>query len=168
MVAFIEDNFVRRTDMSSPTFDILQFYLHVYLSFFLLVLSPWSDSLLIIGWFFQAENSGYPVTRICTYVVYELVFITSHSSALAPLHSAPLEPLALLSASRVASPSMSVSDSDSDSFSDPLAFAFYQSITFWSHYLIVTLAPPRCVAPRKGTEAVALQYTAQPCSAFCL
>ena len=25
MVAFIEDNFVRRTDMSSPTFAILQF-----------------------------------------------------------------------------------------------------------------------------------------------
>ena len=103
--------------------------------------------MLIIGWFFQDQNSGYPVTRLCPYVVYELVCITSHLSALAPLHSAPLEPLALLSASRVAPPSMSVSDSDSDSVSDPLAFAFSQSIYFWSHHLIVTRAPSLCFAP---------------------
>ena len=30
MVAFIEDNFLRRTDVSSPTFEFIQFYLHVY------------------------------------------------------------------------------------------------------------------------------------------
>ena len=32
---------------------------------FLLVWSPWPDSMLIIGWFLQDQNSGYPVTRIC-------------------------------------------------------------------------------------------------------
>ena len=30
MVVLIEDNFVRRTDVSSSTFEIIQFYLHVY------------------------------------------------------------------------------------------------------------------------------------------
>ena len=43
---------------------------HLSFSFFLLIRSPWIDSLLIIGWFFQAQNSGYPVTRLFPYVVY--------------------------------------------------------------------------------------------------
>ena len=30
MVALIEDNFVRRTYVYCPTFEIIQFYLHVY------------------------------------------------------------------------------------------------------------------------------------------
>ena len=30
MVALIQDHFVRRTDVSSPTFEIIIFYLHVY------------------------------------------------------------------------------------------------------------------------------------------
>ena len=30
MVELIEDNFVRRTDASIPTFEFIQFYLHVY------------------------------------------------------------------------------------------------------------------------------------------
>ena len=36
-----------------------------YISFFLIWL-PWPDSMLIIGWFFQTQNSGYPVTKLCT------------------------------------------------------------------------------------------------------
>ena len=30
MVALIEENFVRRTDVSSPTFKLIKFYLYVY------------------------------------------------------------------------------------------------------------------------------------------
>ena len=30
MVALTEDNFVRRTDVSSPNFDLIHFYLHLY------------------------------------------------------------------------------------------------------------------------------------------
>ena len=36
-----------------------------FLSFFLLIWIPWPDSMLIIGWFFQAQNSNYPVTKLC-------------------------------------------------------------------------------------------------------
>ena len=39
----------------------------IHPSFFLLVWSPWPDSLLVTGWFFQAQNSGYPVTILCPY-----------------------------------------------------------------------------------------------------
>ena len=42
-------------------------------SFFLLVWSPWPDSLLIIWWFFQAHSSGYPVTILCTLLVSVLL-----------------------------------------------------------------------------------------------
>ena len=30
MVALTENNFMRKTDVSSPTFDLIHFYLHVY------------------------------------------------------------------------------------------------------------------------------------------
>ena len=43
-----------------------KFYFHILTSFsFFCSRSPWLDSMLIIGWFFQAQNSGYPVTRLC-------------------------------------------------------------------------------------------------------
>ena len=32
---------------------------------FLLIWLPWPDSMLVIGWFFQAQNSSYPVTKLC-------------------------------------------------------------------------------------------------------
>ena len=120
------------------------------------------------GWFFQAHISGYPVTILCPYVVYYQFLFTSHWSTLAPLHSAPLEPLSPLSEFRASSSYMSVpnSESDSESVSAPLAFAFSQSIPFWSHHLIVTLAPLICVVPsqRSRSGRVAM-YCA---TVFCL
>ena len=61
---------------------------------------------------------------------------------------------------------MSVFDLDSNSVSAPLAFAFYQYIPFCYHHLIVTRAPPCCVAPsqraRSGRVAIYCE------TVFCL
>ena len=73
---------------------------------------------------------------------------------LAPLHYAPLDPLTpldtLLSSSffyRFACTYTSTSDSvsESESVSAALAFAVTQSIPFWSHHRLDTLAPPLSV-----------------------
>ena len=97
-----------------------------------------------------------------------LVCRHAQSSALAPLHSAPLDPLALLSSSRSSSPSVSfpVSDPDVVSVSVPFAFAFPQSIPDCSHHLKVTLAPYLGLAPlhRSRSGRVAM-YCA---TVFCL
>ena len=59
---------------------------------FLLVWSPWPDILLIIGWFFQAQSSGYPVTRLCPLLVSVLLFPVHWwfwSPLLSPLRDSP-------------------------------------------------------------------------------
>ena len=55
------------------------FYLY-WKIIFLLVRSPWPDSLLIIWWFFQAQSSCYPVTRLCLLLVSVLLFPSTDGS----------------------------------------------------------------------------------------
>ena len=72
-----------------------------------------------------------------------LVNFHVHSSALALLHSAPLDLLVLLSSSRSSSLYVSVLVSVLSvlSVSTPYALAFSQSMPAWSHHLSDTFAP---------------------------
>ena len=97
-----------------------------------------------------------------------LVNSHAHSSALAPLHYAPLDPLVLLASSRSSSPSVSVPDPPALSCSTHFAFAVSQSMSAWSHHLISTFAPSIALAPCTGPEVVASQFIARPCSACLL
>ena len=80
--------------MDSPTIMHSSTYL-LFLSLFIFVRSSWPDSLLIIGWFFQAQSSGYPVTRLCPLLVSVLIFPVHWwcwSPPLSPLRDSPRAP----------------------------------------------------------------------------
>ena len=90
----------------------------------------------------------------------------AHSSALAPLHSDPLDPLALLVSSRSSSPSVSVSDPPVLSCSTPFDFAVPQSMSAWFHHLIGTFAPSFALAPSHRSRSGRVEmYCA---TVFCL
>ena len=82
-----------------------------------------------------------------------LVNFHVHSSALALLHSAPLDPLALLASSRSSFPSASVSDPSVLSCSTPSTFAVSQSMPAWSHHLSGTFAPSLALVPSHWSKS---------------
>ena len=111
--------------------------------------------------------------------MYYLTTLYYHSqgSTLAPIHSAPLDPLTpldmLLSSSfssgsdcTSTSASDSISDADSGYVSAARAFTVYQSMPFWSHHHLDTLAPPLCVvrSHRSRSGRIEMYYAI----VFCL
>ena len=97
-----------------------------------------------------------------------LVNFHVHSSALALLHSALLDPLALLSSSRSSSPSVSIPVSVPSVLpvSTPFALAVSQSIPACSYHLSGTFAPSLALAPshRSRSGRVAMHCA----TVFCL
>ena len=164
---FTTESFFWSTRITSWSYAFIDIGFLIYkLSFFLLVRPPWSESLFIIGCYYS--NPRTAATRSLGSVLIDyLASLYSHSqrSALAPLHSAPLEtlaPLDVLLSSSFFSGSVctttSASDSDSDSVSAACAFDVSQSIPFCSHHFLDTLVPPLCVVcsqrSRSGRVAI--------------
>ena len=77
---------------------------------------------------FPIPEQRLPSHQTLAYVVCYLSCLHAHLYALAPIHSAQLEPLALISASRPSSPSVSVPDSEPEKIPSPFPLPryFYQ------------------------------------------
>ena len=114
--------------------------------------------MFIIGWYYSNPRTeairslGSGVMYYCTILYYH-----SQGLTLAPLHSAPLDPLTPLdvllsssvyfsfssgSACTSTSLSDSISDSDSEYVSAARYFDVSQSMPFWSDHLLDTPTPP--------------------------
>ena len=127
------------------------------ISFFLFSRPPWLDTLLITVWYYSNPRTA-AIRSLGSVLMYYFTILYYHSQGptLAPLHSALLDlltPLDVLlsssffsgSACTSTSASNSISDANSEYVSAARSFVVSQSMRFWSHHRLETLAPPLCV-----------------------